>query len=561
MVLLYTYLLKVALCWSVFYLLYVALFRRETFFQANRFYLLGSLITGAVLPLMPLQLLGWQQPEMVSYSLQPIVIGVDHFGQNVAEVSNANPAGPDWLFILGVIYTAGLLIASGRFIWGLWQLKSLRRKADLSNANGYRLYCTDAPHLPFSFFKGLYWSRHYKTDALSRQKIIKHEEAHIFQWHSLDVMLTEICSIMMWWFPIANLYKKEIKTMHEYLADEYVTRWFSKKEYGRLLLRQTQSGMQLAISNAIFSSQLKRRIMMMTRTKSPRSAMLKYLAAIPLLALLLMSFSFGEKQSAPSNEASFHETLTALPTLSDTIPGNSGEEVFKVVEEPPIFAGCQDVAGATLRNNCSQKKLMEFISNNLKYPSEARANGVKGLVVVSFIVEKDGSISSPQVVRSADKGLDQEALRVVQNMPTWIPGKQKGIPVRVQFNIPFRFKLDESDQEALLAAYFPSCADAENRKSCSSEVIMKHLMENLKYPEQAKKEGVQGNVVLKMLIDENGVVEAKEVIKSLSPACDQAAIDAVNSLPKMMPARKGNKSVATEMVLPISFRLPAADDK
>ena len=555
MPMLLTYLLKVALCWSAFYLLYAGFFRSETFFRANRFYLTGSLVLGALLPLVPEQWYLLQEPELVSYTLQPLVVGVDQIGQAVAEAESSATGVLGWMQLLSLVNILGIVVGAGRFTWALWQLSGLRRDAAKEHAGGYTIYHTDKPHLPFSFFKSLYWSRHFQTDELSRQNILRHEEAHIFQWHSLDVVLAELAAIVLWWFPVARLYRKEIKTTHEYLADEYVTRWFSKKEYGRLLLRQSQSGMQVAISNAIFSSQLKRRIIMMTRTKSPRRAQLKYLTALPLLAFLFFSFaSSGNEETAPVSSAGSTAT-DHLAALTDTIPEDGSEPVFKVVDEPPLFSGCDRIEDFKKRKECADEMMLNYIFKNVKYPADAREKGIEGMVVVNFIIEKDGSVSSAKVVRSLHPSLDQEALRVVENMPDWTPGKSEGKPVRVAYNMPLRFKLDEKDKDALIPAYFPSCAKASDRKECSAELIMKHLMENLRYPETAKKEGIQGNVVLKLVIDSNGEIGVKEVIKSLHPDCDQAAKDAVKGLPQMVPAHKGKKPVATEMVLPVSFRL------
>ena len=85
--------------------------------------------------------------------------------------------------------------------------------------------------------------------------------------------------------------------------------------------------------------------------------------------------------------------------------------------------------------------LMEFLQNNVKYPVVAQENGVQGRVVVSFVVEKDGSITDVKVVRSVDPSLDKEATRVVKSMPNWIPGKQNGAAVRVKYNVPVSFRL------------------------------------------------------------------------------------------------------------------------
>ncbi|MBR6715088.1 MAG: energy transducer TonB [Prevotella sp.] len=103
-------------------------------------------------------------------------------------------------------------------------------------------------------------------------------------------------------------------------------------------------------------------------------------------------------------------------------------KVFDVVEQMPSFPG-------------GNEALMKFLSENVKYPVVAQENGVQGRVVVSFVVERDGSITDVKVVRSVDPSLDKEATRVVKSMPNWIPGKQNGAAVRVKYNVPVSFRL------------------------------------------------------------------------------------------------------------------------
>ncbi|MBR4138110.1 MAG: energy transducer TonB [Bacteroidales bacterium] len=103
-------------------------------------------------------------------------------------------------------------------------------------------------------------------------------------------------------------------------------------------------------------------------------------------------------------------------------------EVFKVVEEMPEFPG-------------GTAKLLEYIQKNMKYPMMARESDIQGKVYVQFVVEPDGSISNVQVLRGIGGGCDEEAVRVVQSMPKFKPGKQRGAPVRVQYMVPIVFKL------------------------------------------------------------------------------------------------------------------------
>ncbi len=121
------------------------------------------------------------------------------------------------------------------------------------------------------------------------------------------------------------------------------------------------------------------------------------------------------------------------------------EEIFQVVEEMPRFPGCENKAEAE-RKACADKKMLEFIYKNIKYPPIARENGVEGTVVVTFVVEKDGSVTDARILRDIGAQCGSEGLRVVQMMNNmsqkWSPGKQRGKPVRVQFNLPIKFRLE-----------------------------------------------------------------------------------------------------------------------
>lgn len=116
-------------------------------------------------------------------------------------------------------------------------------------------------------------------------------------------------------------------------------------------------------------------------------------------------------------------------------------ELFDVVEDMPRFPGCEDLP-ALEREPCAAKALIAYVSENFRYPVLARENGVSGQAVVTFVVEPDGSISTVRAVRDPGAGIAREAKRVVADMPPWIPGRQRGRPVRVRFTIPIRLHLD-----------------------------------------------------------------------------------------------------------------------
>lgn len=117
-------------------------------------------------------------------------------------------------------------------------------------------------------------------------------------------------------------------------------------------------------------------------------------------------------------------------TTDSTHTESDGISVFNLVEKQPEFPG-------------GEQALLDYIGSNVQYPKKARKKNIQGTVYISFIVEIDGKVSTVRVLRGIGGGCDEEAVRVVSSMPAWKPGYQRGKPVRVQFNLPIRFILDD----------------------------------------------------------------------------------------------------------------------
>lgn len=121
--------------------------------------------------------------------------------------------------------------------------------------------------------------------------------------------------------------------------------------------------------------------------------------------------------------------------VQDYVPVEEAEEeqeeqqIFTVVEAMPSYPG-------------GEEAMRRYLSESIEYPQMARESGIQGRVFVTFVVERDGNITDVQILRGIGGGCDEEALRVIKNMPKWAPGKQRGKPVRVQFNMPIMFKLN-----------------------------------------------------------------------------------------------------------------------
>lgn len=122
----------------------------------------------------------------------------------------------------------------------------------------------------------------------------------------------------------------------------------------------------------------------------------------------------------------------------------SDEEVFTIVQEMPRFPGCEDLdISNDEKKKCAEKKMLEFIYQNIKIPEVAKGKYFGDLIVVSFIVDKEGYVLEPKILRGEVEAMNEEALNLVKSMPRWISGKQRGKPVNVQFNLPIRIRIDD----------------------------------------------------------------------------------------------------------------------
>ena len=245
-------------------------------------------------------------------------------------------------------------------------------------------------------------------------------------------------------------------------------------------------------------------------------------------------------------------------TYETTTIKQEEDEVFQVVEEQPMFPG-------------GMQELMKYLQKEMKYPKEAQDKGIQGRVVVQFVVNKDGSICEANVVKSVDPLLDAEALRVINAMPHWTPGKQRGEPVRVRFTIPVAFHLAEATapkaselKQAATAKTTGSTVDGEEvflvvenlpEYPGGMQELMKYLQKEMKYPKEAQDKGIQGRVIVQFIVKKDGSIIEPEVVKPVDPLLDAEAVRVVNAMPKWNPGKQRGQAVNVRFTLPVTFRL------
>ena len=419
------YLLQVNVGLILFYALYKLVCTRDTFFRSRRFILIVSLVLPFILPFIDVR--EWLESRdrmiMLTHFDYSAVLPEIVVGSEAAETGNRVFVLSEWI---GYLYLAGVLVLLVRLVIQAFSLYRLIVRMPEKEINGVRVKCLNAPSGPFSFFRWIFMNpAAVKEDEIS--EILTHEMAHVRQHHSVDVLLAEMVSICCWMNPFAWLLKREVRLNLEFLADRKVMEaGFATKSYQYHLLGLAYNH-KYGLSNNFNFSHLKQRIIMMNKKKSNGAGHIKYaLFVLPAFALLVAG-NISCSQGASEKQDAKEETV-ALDSVAAPTDSVAKDEVFMVAEQMPEFPG-------------GMKELLKFLQNNLKYPENAMKNNVQGRVIVQFVVEKDGTLTEFKVARSVDPDLDAEALRVLQIMPKWKPGMQRGKIVRVKFTVPVSFKL------------------------------------------------------------------------------------------------------------------------
>ena len=404
---------------GLLYGLYCLTLRRDRWLQLSLWYLLLALGFSIMFPFFSL-------PErLASVSQSVIPAGEYQATLNGIEIS-ATPASH--AISLMDVYLIGLALCTLYLLFQMVvqavKIIRLRRKHTVYRSGGgfdiphsSSLILLDDDTAPYSFFRQIVVGTRGLTDEELRC-ILAHESFHVSKLHSLDVLFARLMCCLAWFNPFAWLIMRELRAVQEYQADTASIGACGREDYLHLLYRQVTGTGYGHITNNFQSINIKNRIVMMNKTKT-RFGAWKVLAALPVAALLLMVGCKTNPQETPVD--------TDEPTCELVQPDND-EDILDVVEVDPEFPG-------------GMEALYKYLAENIKYPEQAKAEKIQGRVAVSFVIEKDGSVTNAKVLRGIGGGCDEEALRVVNAMPKWTPGRMSNEPVRVNYVLPITFKL------------------------------------------------------------------------------------------------------------------------
>lgn len=551
----FIYLLQVNIALALFYLLYAVVLKSDTFLRLRRFFFLSVIAFSLIYPLYTVPAFGdfWVSATTLGNTETAVLIGEPSMVV-VADDAEVGDTSIPWAKIIILFYGIVTFGFFFRFIGQLLSILRIKMRCEKRVIAGMPIYQLKDDITPFSFFNRIFIHPGSYSEAELSQ-ILLHEQTHVRQRHSVDIIFIELLFLFSWWNPFVWLLKREMTINLEYLADNGVLcEGIDSREYQYHLLRLTYHESVARIVNNFNVSQIKKRIMMMNKSKSPTLTLVKYLLIIPLAFLLVFANSCVNRDKENTADATLGQSETASGAASDetVIEAEDKSEVFLVVEQQPEFPG-------------GNAAMMRFLTDSIKYPVEAQENGIQGSVICNFVVEKDGRLSDFQVVRGVDPILDKEAMRVLKAMPNWIPGKQRGEDVRVRFTLPVVFKLVGNDDVA------SSSSQAPIKQSASDEVfvvvetqpefpggnaaMMRFISDNLKYPTVAQENGIQGRVIINFVVEKDGSLSDATIVRSIDPVLDKEAVRVVESMPKWKPGTQKNEAVRVRFTLPIVFRL------
>ncbi|MBK0382127.1 TonB family protein [Pedobacter sp. SD-b] len=551
------YLIQINLYLILFYGFYLLLLKNETFFNLNRTYLVGSAFFAIITPLLRAN---WVKVLFITDKVQTSWANV-----NVVVMQGfASPIAKDNTWVVGdyltLAYLAIVFFLIVRLIIRLVKLSKLLKSEHILEA--------------FSFFKKI-----NINPALPHQaQIEKHELIHAKQLHSADVIFFELLSVFNWFNPICYLYKKSIKHIHEFIADEAAVKMSeSKSEYAMLLFSKNFGLNPKQLTNNFFNqSLLKRRIKMLQKPKSRKTAILKYGLSVPLflLAIILSSAKISENKT--------------IDKIATTVKPK--QDISEIIAPKAMI----DLVSKPTKNELKINKEGDFIAfkkylaQNLKYPTEAKESKLAGKVAVEFNVKNGGKIDGVVAKTMNDNSLGQESMKAVYSYPEKLNVEAGTYTIFINYVLEGSDikALDNTNELGIIKNYIGELvvtAFAKEKNTQINEVKVrgtakeqdeiyqnvevlpsfpgglvafgKFLGDNLKYPQKARDAKIEGRVYCQFVVEKDGSLNDIKIARGIGGGCDEEAVRVLAISPKWNPGVQNGEKVRVSYTVPIFFQM------
>lgn len=457
----------------LFLTVYDLFLKKETFFNLNRLYLLIAPILGFILPFVSLGFIQQRIPQEYIIQLPAVVIG--------GGVSEMVSSGNNWwipnftaLWIFGMVLSALLLCVK------FYKIIKLKFTANTQKFPKFKLVTLPKTDIAFSFFNSIFLGENISEE--NKASIIAHEKIHIEQKHSLDLLFFEMLRIVFWFNPMIYLFQNRIATLHEYIADAKVTIQKDKKQYYQSLLSEVFQTEKISFINTFFNQSLiKKRIIMLQKSKSTKTAQFKYLLLLPIICGMLVYTACSNDPKAEEQKnvsQSDSEVMNKINELAEAImkkgemtpeeekalkllttEAQPGDKVYTSVQEyldetadendlavpfaaidkVPAYPDCAGDNEAMKK--CFTERITAFVGENFntKIGNDLNLSG-RQRIAVQFKIDKTGNIVDVKA-RAPKPELEAEAIRIVQKLPQMQPGEQDGKKVSVIYSLPIVFEV------------------------------------------------------------------------------------------------------------------------
>ena len=467
MITLFIYSIKSALVLALLYLPYTLMLRQESFFRMNRITLLTILMLALVLPIVDIPSLATPEQPVV-YEMQHRIMLMTQEAEMTTKSLAATTRTISWLGILAIVYIIGVILALLIRLWQLFKIDKIIRGGCLwtDKSGKATIYCHIDDVAPFSWMRSIVISeKDYKPYG---REILLHEKAHILNLHSMDILFLTLVEAVQWWNPIAYMLGHSLRDVHEYEADDYVLhQGVSLQNYQALLVKKSLANTSYAFANNFNHSLIKKRIYMMNHPKSNPWLRSKVLYILPATLVVLTAFATpklnekvgeivervdhgdGSDDLNPQPE----QQPESIPT-SDVTDMQSAEskEELAVKEEATDTLSSEDYVNDVYRNeysNLSQSPefpggmpaLEAFVQRHVAEVLQNDVSMAGKRAYVQFRIKQDGTIDDIGLVRG-DKEAYHEAIKIVEQMPQWIPARRFGNPADAHFVLAFDFNND-----------------------------------------------------------------------------------------------------------------------
>ena len=528
------YLIEANLCLLMFLVIHFFFLKNETNFSLTRYLLLLGILLSIVVPFFHLNNAG-QVPiptlgEMIPANWLPeVVIGPE--GEK-NEIATSTPIADRWMFI-GWIYGLGMALFMGWLGVQIFNILFTMRSAKAYSMGNLKIFESEDDRPTFSFFGLIYIGRAGDLTPDEKEQVIRHEAVHARHLHSIDLLLVTVMRIAFWFNPILSLYKKIFIQLHEFEADARAVRDSDVNNYCSLLARVALQSAHFPIASHFNQSLTVKRIEMIRTIKKKISPWKLGVVAI-IIPLLFIGVACQDQlaeieNSTVSQSGDFPSEVRAhadafmkenpgaklsyivgIPGEIDKLLENSNlqmrvvyrytykddrkgalltdivqhadalqtqDKVYMVVEQQPEYPGGYDA-------------MKSFLRDNMLYPEADARAGTKGTVYVSFVVLESGTITDAKILRGLSPAIDAEALRVVNMLPAWIPGRQNGKAVKVRYNLPIRF----GDASATSGSReVPSGTTIEQIQSSNYKMKVENVIRELNAA--TREMGIHGKIV------------------------------------------------------------------